>query len=208
MQDFAQNIESFLTQDVSEHLAEQESIAFISGDGTNKPEGFLTRTIVASGDAARDFGDLQYIPSGSATTIGSSTTIPDNLLAMVFSMRAGYRQEGAAWMANTAVIESLGKLKDGDNRPLFYPSLREGTPGTLVGFPLVEAEHMPAVASNSFPIAFGNFRRGYTIADRSGVEILRDPYTKKGFVQFYVRKRVGGTVRNSDAIKLLKVAST
>ena len=208
VQDFAQNIESFLTQDVSEHLAEQESIAFISGDGTNKPEGFLTRTIVASGDAARDFGDLQYIPSGSATTIGSSTTIPDNLLAMVFSMRAGYRQEGAAWMANTAVIESLGKLKDGDNRPLFYPSLREGTPGTLVGFPLVEAEHMPAVASNSFPIAFGNFRRGYTIADRSGVEILRDPYTKKGFVQFYVRKRVGGTVRNSDAIKLLKVAST
>lgn len=206
--DFAQNIEAFLTQDVSEHLAEQESIAFISGDGTNKPEGFLDRTIVASGDATRTFGDLQYIPSGSASSIGSNTTLPDNLLAMVFSMRAGYRQEGAAFMANTAVIESLGKLKDADNRPLFYPSLREGTPGTLMGYPLVEAEHMPAVASNSFPIAFGNWRRGYTIADRSGVEILRDPYTKKGFVQFYVRKRVGGTVRNSDAIKLLKVATS
>jgi HK97 family phage major capsid protein len=204
--DFATNIESFLTLDVSEHLAEQESIAFISGDGTNKPQGFLNRTIVASGDATRTFGDLQYIPTGAAATLG--TDLPGKLLSMIFSMRAGYRQEGAAFMANTAVIEALGNLKDLQNRPLFYPSLREGTPGTLLGFPLIEAEHMPAVASNTFPIVFGNWKRGYTIADRSGVEILRDPFTKKGYVQFYVRKRVGGTVRNSDAIKVLKCATS
>lgn len=205
--DFAQNIESFLTQDVSEHLAEQESNAFINGDGTDKPEGFLARTIVASGDATRTFGQLQYIPTGAAANLG--TDLPGKLLAMIFAMKAGYRQNGAAaWMASTPVVQALSELKDTQGRPLYLPSLREGTPGTLIGFPMVEAEHMPAVASNSFPMAFGNWQRGYTIADRSGVEILRDPYTKKGFVQFYVRKRVGGTVRNSDAIKLLKVASS
>lgn len=67
---------------------------------------------------------------------------------------------------------------------------------------------MPAVASNSFPIAFGAWQRGYTIVDRTGFTVLRDPYTVKGRVQFYVRKRVGGAVRDSNAIKVLKVAST
>lgn len=207
VQDFANNIEAFLADDVAEHLAEQESDAFINGDGADKPEGFLNRTIVASGDATRTFGDLQYIPTGAASSLGTNVTLPDSLLAMIFSMKAGYRQTGAAFMANTAVIETLAKLRDSEQRPLFYPSLREGTPGTMFGFPLVEAEHMPSVASNSYPIAFGNWQRGYTIADRSGLEILRDPYTKKGAVQYYIRKRVGGCVRNSDAIKLLKVAT-
>ena len=118
------------------------------------------------------------------------------------------RFSAAAWMASTAVVQALTELKDTEGRPLYIPSYREGVPGTLIGFPMVEAEHMPAVASGAFPMAFGNWQRGYTIADRSGLRILRDPYTKKGFVQFYVHKRVGGVVRNSDAIKVLKVAST
>ena len=207
IEDFAGNIEQFLSQDVSEHLAEKESAAFISGDGTNKPKGFLASTIVASGDATRTFGDLQYIPTGAAATLG--TDLPGKLLAMIFAMKAGYRQNAAAaWMASTAVVQALTELKDTEGRPLYIPSYREGVPGTLIGFPMVEAEHMPAVASGAFPMAFGNWQRGYTIADRSGLRILRDPYTKKGFVQFYVHKRVGGVVRNSDAIKVLKVAST
>lgn len=205
--DFASNFEQFLTLDVSEHLAEQESEAFISGNGTDKPEGFLARTIVASGDGTRDFGDLQYIPTGAAATLG--TDLPGKLLAMIFAMKAGYRQNGgAAWMASTAVVQALSELKDTQGRPLYLPSLREGTPGTLIGFPMVEAEHMPGVSSGSYPMAFGNWRRGYTITDRTGLRVLRDPFSKKGHVQFYVNKRVGGSVRNSDAIKVLKVAST
>ena len=205
--DFASNFEQFLTLDVSEHLAEQESEAFINGNGTDKPEGFLARTIVASGDATRTFGELQYIPTGAAATLG--TDLPGKLLAMIFAMKAGYRQNGgAAWMASTAVVQALSELKDDQNRPLYLPSLREGTPGTLIGFPMVEAEHMPGVSSGSYPMAFGNWRRGYTITDRTGLRVLRDPFSKKGHVQFYVTKRVGGSVRNSDAIKVLKVAST
>lgn len=204
--DFASNFEQFLTLDVSEHLAEQESDAFINGNGTDKPEGFLARDIVASGDGTRTFGDLQFIPTGNATTLGSD--LPGKLLAMIFAMKAGYRQNtAAAWMASTAVVQALSELKDTQGRPLYIPSLREGTPGTLLGFPMVEAEHMPAVASGNYPMAFGNWKRGYTITDRTDLRVLRDPYTKKGHVQFYVNKRVGGTVRNSDAIKVLKVST-
>lgn len=208
LEDFAGDAERWLVQDVGQHIGEAESQAFISGDGDNRPTGFLSGTINASGDATRTFGHLQYIPTGSTSSLGSNITLPDNLLAMIFAMRAGYRQEGAAFMANTSTVEALGKLKDGDNRPLFYPSMREGTPGTLMGYPLIEAEHMPGVASGNYPMAFGNFRRGYTIVDRTGFTVLRDPYTVKGQVQFYVRRRVGGAVRDSNAIKLLKVATT
>jgi HK97 family phage major capsid protein len=207
LEDFAGDAERWLVQDVGQHIGEAESQAFISGDGDDKPTGFLTSTINASGDGTRTFGHLQYIPTGSTSCLGNNVTLPENLLAMVFALRAGYRQSGAAWMANTATIEALSKLKDEDNRPLFYPSLREGTPGTLLGYPLVEAEHMPRVTSGAFPIAFGAWQRGYTVVDRTGFTVLRDPYTVKGQVQFYVRKRVGGAVRDSNAIKVLKVAT-
>jgi HK97 family phage major capsid protein len=204
--DFVANLDSFLTEDVAEHLAARESDAFINGDGTNRPTGFLAGTPSASGDGTRVFGDVQFIPTGNASTLGAD--LPGKLLAMIFATKAGYRQaEGATWLASTAVIQALSELKDTQGRPLYIPSLREGTPGSLLGFPMVEAEHMPAVASGAFPIAFGNWKRGYSIIDRTGIEILRDPYTKKGSVMFYIRKRVGGAVRNSEAIKLLKVAT-
>ena len=75
-----------------------------------------------------------------------------------------------------------------------------------MGYEVVEAEDMPVVAANAFPIAFGNFRSGYLIAERKETTILRDPFTNKPFVNFYATKRVGGQVLDSDAIKLLRVA--
>ncbi|WP_407818044.1 phage major capsid protein, partial [Staphylococcus aureus] len=70
--------------------------------------------------------------------------------------------------------------------------------------PVTEAEDMPNVAANSFAIAFGDFRAGYLIVDRTGVRILRDPYSAKPYVLFYTTKRVGGGVQNFEAIKLVK----
>lgn len=92
LEDFAGDAERWLVQDVGQHIGEAESQAFINGDGDDKPTGFLTATINASGDATRTFGHLQYIPSGSSNSLGTNVSLPDNLLAMIFSMRAGYRQ--------------------------------------------------------------------------------------------------------------------
>ncbi len=118
--DFAVNVEEWLTDDVAEHLAEQESIAFISGDGTNKPRGFLSGTINATSDATRAFGAIQHIATGNASALG--TDLPGKLLAMIFATKAGYRQaDGAAWMASTAVIQALSELKDSQVRPLYIP---------------------------------------------------------------------------------------
>ena len=76
-----------------------------------------------------------------------------------------------------------------------------------MGFPVVEAEDMPDIAADSSSVAFGDFRRGYLVVDRTGVRILRDPYSAKPCVLFYTTKRVGGGVQNFEAIKLLKFAA-
>jgi HK97 family phage major capsid protein len=118
-------------------------------------------------------------------------------------LKAGYRR-GAVWMMNKATAGEVRKLKDGAGRFVWVDSLMAGMPASLLGFPVVEAEDMPALGANSLSIAFGNFKRGYTIVDRIGMRVLVDPYTNKPFVRVYTTKRVGGDVADFSAIKLLK----
>jgi HK97 family phage major capsid protein len=181
--------------------------AFVNGDGDNKPTGFLYgEEPTDEADDARDFGTLQYVATGSASELGGNLTA--KLTDMVFSLRAGYRQaDGCAWLMSTDVLSEIAKLKDDEGRPLYVPSLREGIPGVLLGYSVVECEHMDAVGADGFPVAFGNWRRGYTIADRSPLTVLVDPYSIKGQVLWYFRRRVHGGVTNSNAIKLLKVSA-
>ena len=86
--------------------------------------------------------------------------------------------------------------------------LAAGQPAVLMGYPVLVAEDMPDVASDSLSVAFGDFRRGYMIVDRQGVRVLRDPYSAKPYVLFYTTKRVGGGVHDFDAIKLLKFGTS
>lgn len=202
------NLEQFLEENVVDAFAENESEAFIRGNGIKKPAGFLApdRLPTAQVDGDRPLGTLQYIPTGEAALLGDDMV--STLVAMVFSLKAGYRQApGVSWLGSTDVISALARLKDGDGRPLYIPSLQEGVPGRLLGFPVLEAEHMDEVAADSFPLAFGNWQRGYVIGDRTRLNVLRDPYTTKGQIKWYFRKRVHGAVLNSEALKVLKVAA-
>lgn len=101
----------------------------------------------------------------------------------------------------------IRKLKTLDGRFLWAPGLVAGQPATLLGYPVVEAEDMPDIAADAPAIAFGNFRAGYLVAERSETAILRDPYTNKPFVTFYATKRVGGCVSDSQAIKLMRFSA-
>ena len=110
-------------------------------------------------------------------------------------------------MMNKAVMFEVLKLKDTTGQYLWQPSLQEGFPIRLLGFGVVESEDMPAKAASALSIAFGNFKRGYTIVDRFGTRMLRDPYTNKPYVGFYTTKRVGGGLVNSESIKVVKFAA-
>jgi HK97 family phage major capsid protein len=198
------NVESWHAGEVQLEFAVQEGSAFLSGNGINKPKGFLAYLSAATTDkAGRAFGTLQYIASGAA---GALPTNPDKYVDMVQALKAPLRA-GAVWMANSLSTGSMRKMKDANGQYYWQPSTQAGQPATFLGYGVVEAEDMPDVAADALPVAFGNFRRGYTIVDRLGIRVLRDPFTNKPYVGFYTTKRVGGFVADSEAIKLLKAAA-
>lgn len=204
LDDAAFDLEGWLSGEIAMEFARAEGAAFVGGTGVNQPKGFLAAPTSATGDAARPFGTLQFVASGDEDGFGINPE--GKLIDLVHTLKAGHRQ-GASWVMNSATLAQIRKLKTTDGAFLWQPGLVEGQPDRLLGYPVVEAEDMPDVAEGTFPIAFGNFKAGYLIAERSATAILRDPFTNKPFVHFYATRRVGGQVLDSAAIKLLKIAA-
>ena len=204
LDDAAVNVEQWLADEVNITFAEQESDAFINGNGVNKPRGLVTADTVA--DASWSWGKLGFIASGASGAFVAAPNGGDCLINLVYAIKAGFRA-GARFMMNRSMLSSVRKLKDSDGAYLWQPGITAGQPSTILGFPTIEAEEMPDLAADSLSIAFGDFKRGYLIVDRQGVRVLRDPYSNKPYVAFYTTKRVGGGIQNFEAIKLLKFSA-
>jgi HK97 family phage major capsid protein len=198
------DVEKWLAHEIATEFARAEGMAFVKGNGTNQPLGFLSSPTAATADGVRPMGTLQTIGTGVAGSFPASNPA-DKLVDLVQTVRSPYRQ-GAVFVMNSATAAAIRKFKTADGAFLFQPSLAAGQPATLLGYPLIEAEDMPDIAANSLSIAFGNFKAGYVIAERNATTILRDPYSHKPYVHFYATKRIGGQVVNSESIKLLKFA--
>ena len=204
LDDSAVNIDEWLAGEIEMVFAEQEGAAFGSGDGSNKPKGFLAYTTVAN--ASWSWGNIGYIASGAAGAF-PATDPSDVLIDLVYALKAGYRQNGA-FVMNRKTQSVIRKFKDSVGNYLWQPPVAAGGRATLITFPLVDAEDMPDIGANSLSIAFGDFGRGYLVVDRAGVRVLRDPFTAKPYVLFYTTKRVGGGVQDFDAIKVMKFAAS
>lgn len=200
LDDAVVDLDEWISAEVEAAFAEQEGAAFVAGDGTAKPKGFLTYTQVA--ESAWGWGKIGYTLTGVAGDWPAADA-SDVLIDTVYALKAGYRQN-ANWVMNRKTQAAIRKLKDGDGNYLWQPPAAPGQRAMLMGFPLVEAEDMPEIDDDATPIAFGDFGRGYLVVDRAGVRVLRDPYSAKPYVLFYTTKRVGGGVQDFDAIKLLK----
>ena len=206
LDDAAFDVEGWLASEIATEFAKAEGSAFVNGNCTNKPKGFLTYPNATTSDATRPFGTLQYVPSGAAGAFLASNP-QDKLVELLHSLRAPYRQ-GATWVMNSSTLATIRKFKTADGAFIWQAGLVAGQPDTLLGYPVIEAEDMPDIAANSLSIAFGNFKVGYLIAERSETNILRDPFSNKPYVHFYATKRLGGALINSEAIKLMKFAAS
>ena len=200
LEDAAVDLVAWIAAEVETAFAEQEGAAFVAGDGSNKPKGFLDYTTAA--EASWTWGNLGYVITGADGAFAASDP-SDALVETIYALKAGYRQN-AHWVMNRGTQAEIRKLKDDDGNYLWQPPAAAGEKAMLMGFPLVEAEDMPDIDSDSLSVAFGDFNRGYLVVDRAGVRVLRDPYSAKPYVLFYTTKRVGGGVQDFDAIKLLK----
>jgi HK97 family phage major capsid protein len=203
LDDGSVDIAAWLADEVGVEFAEQEGAAFVTGDGVKKPRGFLAYDTVANASYA--WGKLGFVISGGAAGFASSNPA-DAIIDLYYALKAGYRN-GASFLTSDAVMKDVRKFKDGQGNYLWAPPTGPDMPATILGKPVVTDDNMPALGSNAFPMAFGNFQRGYLIVDRMGVRVLRDPYTNKPYVHFYTTKRVGGGVQNFEAIKLLKCST-
>ena len=202
LDDAAVDIDQWISEEVRAAFAEQEGTAFVTGNGTNQPTGFMHYTKVAN--ASWTWGNLGAIKTGVDAAF-PATDPADKLIDFVYTLKAGYRAN-ARFVMNRATQAAVRKMKDDDGHYLWHPAISPGDAPTLMGFPVTESEDMPDIAADAYAIAFGDFRRGYLIVDRIGIRILRDPYSSKPYVLFYTTKRVGGGVQDFDAIKLLQFA--
>jgi HK97 family phage major capsid protein len=198
------NLDEWLAREVETVFAEQETDAFINGDGVTKPKGFLNYTKVAQSSWV--WGSTGYIPTGVAGAF-AATNPTDKLVDLIYALKAGYRQNGR-WMLNRTTQAQIRKFKDSQGNYLWQPAATPDGNASLLSFPVVESEYMPDIATDSHAVAFGDFKRGYLIVDRVGVRVLRDPYSTKPYILFYTTKRVGGGIQDFDAIKTLKFGLT
>ena len=211
------NVEDWLQSNVVDEFNLQEGVAFVSGNGTKKPTGYLNATPSSAGDGdspARTYPALQYLPTGDASGFGSlSTSSPefypaDCLVDLIYSVKSAYRARGVFAM-NSATAGAIRKLRDGEGRFIWSDSLAAGQPARLLGFPVILNEQMPDVGANAYPVAFGDFERGYLICEHGGLRItVDDNITTPGKIRWYVRRRIGGTTLDNNAVKLLKVATS
>ena len=202
LDDSAFDVEGWLAEKIATRFMRAEAAAFINGDGIDKPKGILLPTKVA--DATWTWGNIGYVPTGAASDFASSDPA-DCIVNLVYALGADYRANGA-FVMNSKTVGAVRKMKDADGRFLWSDGLAAGEPARLMGYPVVVSEDMPDVGANAFPIAFGDFRAAYTIAERPDLRILRDPFSAKPNVLFYANKRVGGDITDYAAIKLLRVA--
>ena len=197
------DVDEWLADEVEASFSAQESAAFVTGDGANKPKGVLSYDMIA--DASHAWDKIGFILSGGAGAFAASNPA-DKLIDLVYALKSQFRAN-ARFVMNRRTVSAVRKLKDGDGNYLWRPG-GAGEAASLLGYAVTEIEDMPDIAANAFSIAFGDFRRGYLIVDRQGARVLRDPYSLKPYVLFYTTKRVGGGVQNFDAIKVMKFAAS
>lgn len=196
LDDAAIDVGAWLMEALRIEFNRQEGIAFLSGDGVNKPRGLLT--YVTGGASAG------IHPGGDLTVVQAALGV-DALVDFTYGLAAPYRQN-ASWLMSSLTAAAISKMKDTTGAFIWRESLMAGQPSTLLGRPVEIDEGMPGPAATNIAVAFGDFQAGYLVNDRySSVRLLRDPYSNKPYVQFYATKRVGGGVLDSNAIRLLRI---
>lgn len=201
LDDVAIDLEQWLSDEVDTEFARQEGIAFLSGDGTNKPHGILTYVTGAANASRHPWGAIPVINSGSAAAYTA-----DGFIDLIYDLPAEYRANAKLYTGRGSQA-AMRKLKDGQGNYLWQPTYAAGQPATLAGESIVEIPDMPAVAANAISALYGDMEATYLVVDRIGIRVLRDPFTNKPYVHFYTTKRVGGGVYNPEAMRGLKVAA-
>lgn len=198
LDDAKANVEEWLTRAIATKMAQMEHQAFLTGNGDKKPRGILSYDTVLG--AQWTWGKLEHVLSNQ----NGEGIHMDHLIQLMMSLKPEF-MPGASWVMSRSALSEIRKLKAADGSYLWQPALDTSFKSSLFGYPIEIADDLPAYKEKAAcqPVLFGNFKAGYQIVDRAGIQILRDPYSAKPYIEFYATKRVGGDVVNFEAIKVL-----
>ncbi len=201
LDDSAFDLEAWLLDELQDVETTMEGEAFISGNGVKKPKGIKAYDTIAN--ASWEWGKIGYIAGGHASLLNNA----DKLRTIKHALKPTYRRNGI-WLMTDSTAEVISNFKNGNGDYIWKQGLTEDAPDTLLGRPVEYDDNMDEIGADKYPIAFADWQRGYLIGDHKvGRRLLRDPYTHKGWVRFYLTKRVFGGVINHQAIKFLKIAT-
>lgn len=214
LQDVFFDVGQWLIEEAGDGFAAAEASAIVNGDGSKKPTGFLHATPSSLPDQSspeRAAGALMYIAPTATSPTSLLTYLGDALINCAYSVKDKYLQDSAAlaWVMRRSTGALVRRLKEATTGQYLWQSgLAAGQPDTLLGYPVRYSDAMPQIANDAHPIAFGNWRRGYLLADRVGsMEITVDSnITTPGQTRFYLRRTVGGCVLNHEALRVIKVS--
>jgi len=185
------DMKSEVSADVAEAFALSEGIAYTTGNGVEKPFGFMQ-------DA-----DVEIVNSGSASAITG-----DGIVDLATALKTGYN---GIYLLNRTTLGEVKKLKDGNGRYIWVSGgdLASGNPSTINGYPYMEIPAMADVAANAFPIAFADLKRGYQIVDRQLMFMAQtdNKLVSDGAQEFIFFKMTDGLTVLPEAIKKQKVAA-
>lgn len=207
LEDSTVDIVGEVTAQADDRFMRQQNTAFVRGTGSQQPKGYLsytTHTEAAASSVGNDpyvRGELGIHNSGIANNFDA-----DGIIRFHSLLKEMYRPN-AVWMMQRATWYSALQLKGTDGHYLLSAfQLANNAEFRLLGDRVVMAQDMDAVGGNTVPIAHGDFGTGYLIADRIGMTVLVDPFSEDPFIRYRFRMRVGGGVKNFEAIKLFRMA--
>lgn len=199
------NLEADLADEAAIGFAEGAGAEFITGNGVGKARGITGYTNVANASYA--WGSVGYIATGKSAAF-ASVAPADKIIALQHALKSQYRP-GAVWLMNDTTLGVVRQMKDGSGAYyLWQPDPTGAFGGRLLGHPVEVDDNVADVGAGSYSMAFGNFKRGYTVVNRTGTTLIRDNVTTKGVTKFNFRRRFGGGISNFEAIKLMKFATS
>lgn len=141
LDDTGVDLEGYLSMQAGRAVGNALGTDLVVGNGTNKPLGITASTTLGV--------------TGGTGVVGAFTF--DNLIDLHYSVIPQYRNTpSAGWLFNDTSVGAARKLKDGQGRYLWEPSLVAGTPDTILTKPVYTDPNIPATALSAKSVLFGD----------------------------------------------------
>ena len=188
LQDSAFDLDTWLPKKIGQRLGRAVAADLATGNGSSKPTG------------------IGYAPTtGKTGTTGQTTSIIyDDLVDLEHSVDVAYRNAGnCAFAMADSSLAVIRKLKDSYGHPLWQPDMAATNRDTILGYPVIVDNGLPAMAASAKSVLFGDFEAGFLVRVAADVTVKRltERYADYLQVGFFGFQRIDAKPDDGAAIR-------